>query len=427
MDQPLAERLRPQNLDEFLGQNKILGEQSLLRKSLENDNVPSMIFWGPPGCGKTSLAHVIRQKTKKSFVALSAVASGVKEVKEVLADARKMKGLFRDTILFIDEIHRFNKGQQDALLGAVEDGTVTLIGATTENPGFEVNGALLSRCQLILFAPLSKEDLRTLIFSALRDHPRGLLLKDVEIEESVVDKLIAQSEGDARFLLNQLEWIGKNLGDRKVIDDALLEEFQYKKPLRYDKSGEEHYNLISALHKSVRGSDPDAAIYWLHRMLQGGEDPRFILRRLMRMAMEDVGLADPNALLLATSAREAYDFMGVPEGLIALDELAIYLSLAPKSNSLELAGMAADSIIQRTGTLPVPRAFRNSVTRVGKQLGYGNGYEYDHDSPGAFSAQEHLPKALEGTEIYRPTNYGKEKLLAERLAQLKQIKKEKKG
>ena len=427
MDQPLAERLRPQNLDEFLGQSKILGEQSLLRRSLENDTVPSMIFWGPPGCGKTSLAHVIRQKTKKRFVALSAVASGVKEVKEVLADARQMKKAFLDTILFIDEIHRFNKGQQDALLGAVEDGTVTLIGATTENPGFEVNGALLSRCQLILFAPLSSDDLRTLIFSALRDHPRGLQLKDVEIEDAVVDKLIAQSEGDARFLLNQLEWIGKSLGDRKKIDEKLLEEFQYKKPLRYDKNGEEHYNLISALHKSVRGSDPDAAVYWLHRMLQGGEDPRFILRRLMRMAMEDVGLADPNALLLATSAREAYDFMGVPEGLIALDELAIYLSLAPKSNSLELAGMAADSIIQRTGTLPVPRAFRNSVTRVGKQLGYGNGYEYDHDSPGAYSAQEHLPKALEGTEIYHPTNYGKEKLLAERLAQLKQIKKEKKG
>ncbi|MBR4784082.1 MAG: replication-associated recombination protein A [Fibrobacter sp.] len=427
MEQPLAERLRPQNLDEFLGQNKILGEQSLLRRSLENDTVPSMIFWGPPGCGKTSLAHVIRQKTKKRFVALSAVASGVKEVKEVLADARQMKKAFLDTILFIDEIHRFNKGQQDALLGAVEDGTVTLIGATTENPGFEVNGALLSRCQLILFAPLSSDDLRTLIFSALRDHPRGLQLKDVEIEDAVVDKLIAQSEGDARFLLNQLEWIGKSLGDRKKIDEKLLEEFQYKKPLRYDKNGEEHYNLISALHKSVRGSDPDAAVYWLHRMLQGGEDPRFILRRLMRMAMEDVGLADPNALLLATSAREAYDFMGIPEGLIALDELAIYLSLAPKSNSLELAGMAADSIIQRTGTLPVPRAFRNSVTRVGKQLGYGNGYEYDHDSPGAYSAQEHLPKQLEGTEIYRPTNYGKEKLLAERLAQLKQIKKEKKG
>ena len=390
MDQPLAERLRPQNLDEFLGQNKILGEQSLLRKSLENDNVPSMIFWGPPGCGKTSLAHVIRQHTKKAFVALSAVASGVKEVKEVLADARKMKSMFQDTILFIDEIHRFNKGQQDALLGAVEDGTVTLIGATTENPGFEVNSALLSRCQLILFAPLSKDDLRTLIFSALRDHPRGLQLKDVEVEDAVVDKLIAQSDGDARFLLNQIEWIGKNLGDRKIIDEKLLD-------------------------------------YWMHRMLQGGEDPRFILRRLMRMSMEDIGLADPNALLLATAAREAYDFMGIPEGLIALDELAVYLSLAPKSNSLELAGMKADSIVKQTGTLPVPRAFRNSVTKVGEKLGYGNDYQYDHDSPGAYSAQEHLPKQLEGTEIYQPKPYGKEKALGERLAQLKQIKKERNG
>ena len=425
MDQPLAERLRPQTLDELLGQNKILGEQSMLRRSLENDSVPSMIFWGPPGCGKTSLAHIIQQKTRKRFVALSAVSSGVKDVKEVLSEARKMKHAFMDTILFIDESHRFNQGQQDALLGAVEDGTVTLIGATTENPGFEVNGALLSRCQLILFAPLSKEDLRTLVYSALRDHPRGLQLKDVEIEDSVVDKLIAQSEGDARFLLNQIEWIGSSLGDRKKIDEKLLEEFQYKKPLRYDKSGEEHYNLISALHKSVRGSDPDAALYWLHRMLQGGEDPRFILRRLMRMSMEDIGLADPNALLLATSAREAYDFMGIPEGLIALDELAIYLSLAPKSNSVELAGMAADSIIQRTGTLPVPRAFRNSVTRVGKQLGYGVDYQYDHDSPGAYSAQEHLPKQIAGTEIYQPKPYGKEKQLGERLAQLKQIRKEK--
>lgn len=427
MDQPLAERLRPQNLDEFLGQNKILGAQSLLRMSLENDTVPSMIFWGPPGCGKTSLAHVIRQKTKKSFVALSAVASGVKEVKEVLAEARKMKGIFRDTILFIDEIHRFNKSQQDALLGAVEDGTVTLIGATTENPGFEVNGALLSRCQLILFAPLSKEDLRRLIFSALKDHPRGLQLKDVEVDEAVVDKLIAQSEGDARFLLNQLEWIGGNLGGRKVIDEKLLEEFQYKKPLRYDKSGEEHYNLISALHKSIRGSDPDAAIYWLHRMLQGGEDPRYLLRRMIRMSMEDVGLADPNALLLATSAREAYDFLGNPEGLIALDQLAVYLALAPKSNSLEVAGFAADDVIRQTGTLPVPRAFRNSVTRVGKQLGYGNGYQYDHDSPGGYSAQEHLPKQLEGLELYKPKQIGKEKLFAERLEQLKAIRNEKLG
>jgi len=427
MDQPLAERLRPQNLDEFLGQNKILGEQSLLRRSLENDKVPSMIFWGPPGCGKTSLAHVIQTQTRKRFIALSAVSSGVKEVKDVLSEARKLKAMFSDTILFIDEIHRFNKGQQDALLGAVEDGTVTLIGATTENPGFEVNGALLSRCQLILFAPLSKEDLRTLIFSALRDHPRGLQLKDVEVDEAVVDKLIAQSEGDARFLLNQLEWIGGNLGNRKVIDEKLLEEFQYKKPLRYDKSGEEHYNLISALHKSIRGSDPDAAIYWLHRMIQGGEDPRYILRRMIRMSMEDVGMADPNALLLATSAREAYDFLGNPEGIIALDQLAVYLALAPKSNSLEIAGFAADDVIRQTGTLPVPRAFRNSVTRVGKQLGYGNGYEYDHDSPGGYSAQEHLPKQLEGLELYHPKQIGKEKLFAERLEQLKALKKQKNG
>ena len=228
-------------------------------------------------------------------------------------------------------------------------------------------------------------------------------------------------------MLNQLEWIGKSLGDRKKIDEKLLEEFQYKKPLRYDKNGEEHYNLISALHKSVRGSDPDAAVYWLHRMLQGGEDPRFILRRLMRMAMEDVGLADPNAILLANAAREAFDFMGIPEGLIGLDEVAIYLSLAPKSNSVELAGMKADKIIRDTGTLPVPRAFRNSVTRVGKQLGYGVDYQYDHDSPGAYSAQEHLPKQLEGTVIYEPKPYGKEKAMGEKLALLKQAKKEKNG
>ena len=425
---PLPERMRPKSLDQYVGQRHLVGEGCVLRKMIESGNLSSFILWGPPGVGKTTLAHIIAETMDRDFYTLSAVTSGVKDVRDVFDKAKK-GGLFNQKgapILFIDEIHRFNKGQQDALLGAVEDGTVTLIGATTENPGFEVNGALLSRCQLILFAPLSKEDLRTLIFSALRDHPRGLQLKDIEIDEAVVDKLIAQSEGDARFLLNQLEWIGKNLGSNKKIDEKLLEEFQYKKPLRYDKSGEEHYNLISALHKSVRGSDPDAALYWMHRMLQGGEDPRFILRRLMRMSMEDIGLADPNALLLATSAREAYDFMGIPEGLIALDELAVYLALAPKSNSLELAGMKADAIVKQTGTLPVPRAYRNSVTRVGKQLGYGNGYEYDHDSPGGYSAQEHLPTQLVGTTIYEPKPYGREKALGERLAQLKQMKKERK-
>lgn len=422
---PLAERLRPTTLEEFMGQNKILGTGSLLRKSLESDSIPSMIFWGPPGCGKTSLANVIKKQSSKKFVSLSAVSSGVKEVKAVLAEAREPNLLNpHGTILFIDEIHRFNKSQQDALLGAVEDGTVTLIGATTENPGFEVNSALLSRCQLVLFAPLSKEDLESLLYRALHEDPRGFCRKDIELTSEVAQKLVALADGDARFLLNQLEWIVGNLGERKVIDEAFLEESQYKKPLRYDKSGEEHYNLISALHKSVRGSDPDAALYWLHRMLKAGEDPRFILRRLIRMAMEDIGLADPNALLLATSAREAFDFLGVPEGLIALDEIAVYLSLAPKSNSLEIAGMEADSLIEQTGTLPVPRAFRNSVTKVGKALRYGENYKYDHDSPGAYSGQDHFPIQLQGTELYKPTSYGKEKALGERLLELKKRKAE---
>lgn len=422
---PLAERLRPTTLEEFMGQNKILGTGSLLRKSLESDSIPSMIFWGPPGCGKTSLANVIKKQSSKKFVSLSAVSSGVKEVKAVLAEAREPNLLNpHGTILFIDEIHRFNKSQQDALLGAVEDGTVTLIGATTENPGFEVNSALLSRCQLVLFAPLSKEDLESLLYRALHEDPRGFCRKDIELTSEVAQKLVALADGDARFLLNQLEWIVGNLGERKVIDEAFLEESQYKKPLRYDKSGEEHYNLISALHKSVRGSDPDAALYWLHRMLKAGEDPRFILRRLIRMAMEDIGLADPNALLLATSAREAFDFLGVPEGLIALDEVAVYLSLAPKSNSLEIAGMDADALIERTGTLPVPRSFRNPVTQVGRSLNYGANYKYDHDSPMAYSGQDHFPVQLRGTEIYHPTPYGKEKALGERLRQLKEWKAE---
>ena len=418
MNTPLAERLRPRNLEEFLGQQRILGPDSMLRRAVENDKAPSMIFWGPPGCGKTSLAHVIQSHSRKRFVALSAVSSGVKDVKEALAGARDHLALGQATLLFIDEIHRFNKSQQDALLGAVEDGTVTLIGATTENPGFEVNSALLSRCQLILFAPLSPEDLEKLLVDALQSHPRGLKRPDVTFSPEAMRKLVGQADGDARFLLNQLEWIISSLGERTVVDLDVLEQMQYRKPLRYDKHSEEHYNLISALHKSVRGSDVQAAVYWLHRMLQGGEEPRYILRRLMRMAMEDIGLADPNALLLATSAREAYDFLGTPEGLIALDELTVYLSLAPKSNKLELAYMKADQVIQQTGTLPVPRAFRNAENKVGRDLRYGEGYRYDHDSPGAYSGQEHLPKALEGMKFYEPTEYGREKALGERMKDL---------
>jgi len=420
---PLAERMRPQNLNEFLGQQRILGETSMLRAAILNSNVPSMVFWGPPGCGKTSLANVIKSLGKKRFIAISAVTSGVKDVKTILDEAKTYKENNSETILFIDEIHRFNKAQQDSLLGAVENGTITLIGATTENPGFEVNSALLSRCQLILFGPLQERDMQNLMESALHTHPRGLKRKDLSISPEAAQKLIGQADGDARFLLNQLEWIAATIQGEAEITLELMEEIQYKKPLRYDKHGEEHYNLISVLHKSVRGSDTQAAVYWLHRMLDGGEDPRYILRRLMRMAMEDIGLADPNALLLATAAREAFDFMGVPEGLIALDELTVYLSLAPKSNSLEVMGAKVNSCIRQTGTLPVPRAFRNPVTKVGKDLGYGKGYEYDHDVQGAYAGQEHLPEKLKSTKFYEPTEYGREKTLGERMAELEKLSK----
>ncbi len=422
MNPPLAERLRPRTLDELRGQSRILGADSLLRRSLEQDTIPSLILWGPPGCGKTSLAHVIQGCSRKIFVALSAVSSGVKDVKETISQARSQRALGQSTILFIDEIHRFNRSQQDALLGAVEDGTVTLIGATTENPSFEINNALLSRCQLILFSPLSMEELEVLFWSALRDHPRGLCRKDLEIAPSVVQKIIRQAEGDARYLLNQLEWIEQALESETKVDDSILEKIQFQKPLRYDKQYDEHYNVISVFHKSVRGSDPHAALYWLHRMLQGGEDPRYILRRLMRMAMEDIGLADPQALRMSVDARATYDFLGSPEGLLALDQLTTYLCLAPKSNAMELASMAAENLVRIHGTLPVPKAFRNADSATGRKLGYGQGYLYDHDSPDAYSGQDHMPVNLQGTKLYQPTEYGLEKRCALRLQDLENLK-----
>lgn len=416
--QPLAERLRPQTLEELLGQSRILGPQSLLRRSLESDQVPSLILWGPPGCGKTSLAHVIQACSRKRFIALSAVSSGVKDVKEAIAQAKTLRSQGQTTILFIDEIHRFNKSQQDALLGAVENGTVTLIGATTENPSFELNNALLSRCQLILFSPLQVEDLQQLFWLALRDHPRGLCRQDLMVSEEVVQKVVQQSEGDARFLINQVEWIVQALGTTTQLNTDVLAQIQYTKPLRYDRQYDEHYNVISVFHKSIRGSDPHAALYWLHRMLQGGEDPRYILRRMMRMAMEDVGLADPSAIRQAVDARAAYDFLGSPEGLIALDQLAVYLAMAPKSNSLEKAGMLADAIVRQHGTLPVPKAFRNPDSATGRKLGYGQGYLYDHDQPGCYSKQDHLPQKLLGQRIYEPTQQGVEQRIAQKLQEL---------
>ncbi|NLB62852.1 MAG: replication-associated recombination protein A [Fibrobacter sp.] len=421
---PLAERMRPQNLDEVLGQSRILSDNSILRRSLETDNIPSLIFWGPPGCGKTSLAHVIEQQSRSFFAKLSAVNAGVRDVKDAIGQAHERRRRGQKTILFIDEIHRFNKNQQDALLGAVEDGTITLIGATTENPSFEINNALLSRCQLILFSPLKEDDLYKLFWLAVKDHPRGLGQKQVEIDDAVVKKLVYQSEGDARYLLNQIEWIFQALNNPNSIALADLEGIQYQKPLRYDKQYDEHYNLISALHKSVRGSDVHAALYWLHRMLQAGEDPRYLLRRLMRMAMEDIGLADPHAIQIATSCREAYDFLGKPEGLISLDQLTVYLSLAPKSNALEIAAAHADALVKEHGTLPVPKAFRPNSSKTADKLGYGHGYLYDHDAPNAYSGQDHLPQKLLGTVIYKPTNYGNEQNLATRLDQLKKWRKE---
>lgn len=407
---PLADRMRPQNLEEFLGQNRILGPGTLLRSSLEKKQLPSMIFWGPPGCGKTSLAQVIRSTTQASFVALSAITSGVKDIRKVAEEAKKLKQAQIQTLLFVDEIHRFNKSQQDALLPFVEDGTLTLIGATTENPSFEINSALLSRCQLLLFAPLNENDLKSLLFSALHTHPRGLQRNDLKIEDSVIQKLIALSDGDARFLLNQLEWLTDGF-QGEVLDENALEKMNFHKPLRYDKGGENHFNFISVLHKSIRGSDPQATIYWLHRMIQGGEDPRYILRRLMRMASEDIGLADPQALILASACRQSFDFLGMPEGILALDELAMYLAYAPKSNRLEVASMEVDKVIRNTGNLPVPGAFRNSINKTTQNLGYGRGYLYDHDQIGAYSGQNHLPNSLANSVFYTPTDRGFEKTM----------------
>ncbi len=417
---PLAERMRPRTLEELKGQQRLLKEGSLLQRSLENDRIPSMILWGPPGCGKTSLSEVIRNNSSSHFITLSAVASGVKEVKAAIAEAAAIKGRGEKTILFIDEIHRFNKAQQDALLQAVEQGTITLIGATTENPSFEVNSALLSRCQLLLLSPLDSQALTELFWSALRDHPRGLR-REIEVDEKVVARIVSEADGDARYLLNQLEWIVESLppGEENITPET-LEKIHYEKPLRYDKSGDQHYNIISAFHKSLRGSDPDAALYWMHRMLKAGEDPRYLLRRMIRVASEDVGLADPNALVQATAARQAYDFLGIPEGLLALDQLCVYLALAPKSNALEIASAKVDQIVSQHGDLPVPKAFRNAVNKTGRELGYGDGYAYDHDSPNAYSGQDHLPGKIRGTEIYQPTTYGFEAKLKERLEWLKE-------
>jgi putative ATPase len=417
---PLADRMRPQTLDEFLGQKHILGKDSVLRKAIEEDKVQSVIFWGPPGTGKTTLAHIIAKVTGAHFISFSAVLAGIKEIKEVMAEAARMKELYnRKTILFVDEVHRFNKAQQDAFLPHVEKGNIVLIGATTENPSFEVISALLSRTRVYTLEPLKEEELKIILNKALKDKDRGLRNMNVELEKEALDYVAQMANGDARIALSTLEFaVMTTPPDKKgmrKISLKIAEETMQKKALVYDKAGEEHYNIISALHKSVRGSDPDAALYWLGRMLAGGEDPLYVARRMVRMASEDVGNADPQALHVTIAAKEAYHFLGSPEGELALAQAVIYLATAPKSDAVYKAFNLVQEDIQRTQALPVPMHIRNAPTGLMKNLGYGKNYKYPHDFPDHFVDETYLPENLKNRKYYQPTNFGFEKEIKKRL------------
>jgi putative ATPase len=401
---PLAERLRPQTLDQLVGQQHLTGKKSVLRTAIEHGKPPSMILWGPPGTGKTTIAGIIANTLQVPFYTLSAISAGVKEVREVIAEAKDKE----KAILFIDEIHRFNKGQQDALLGAVEKGVVTLIGATTENPSFEVNSALLSRCQVYVLKPLTDEDLNKLIDHALTADP---WLMELGIEVRDRGALINISGGDARKLLNLLEVVGDAVGKGTVVTDAAVMEIAQQRVALYDKKGEQHYDIISAFIKCIRGSDPNAAVYWLARMIEGGEDVKFIARRLLILAAEDVGNANPNALLLANACFDAVNKIGWPESNLILSQCVIYLATSPKSNSATTAIGAAQAAVRNHGDLPVPLHIRNAPTRLMKNLDYGKGYQYSHGYEGNFSVQEYLPKELEGTKFYEPGKNAREEEL----------------
>ncbi len=417
---PLAARMRPRNFAEFVGQGHLVGEGRILRQVIEQDELPSLIFWGPPGSGKTTLAFVIAQVTKSHFTPLSAVSAGVADLRRVVEEAKKRRGMYNQrTILFIDEIHRFNKAQQDAILPYVEDGTITLIGATTENPSFEVISPLLSRCRVFTLKPLTEEQLALIIRRALEDEERGLGRKNIELTEDALSHLLRMSNGDARVALNALEMAAAaTLPDaegKKRITLAVIEEAFQHRALLYDKAGEEHYNLISALHKSMRDSDPDAALYWLGRMLEAGEDPLYIARRLVRFASEDVGLADPQALVQAVSAQQAVHFVGMPEANLALAQAVVYLATAPKSNSLYQAYSRVQEDIKMSHNPPVPLHLRNPETKLMRELGYGKGYLYPHNFPGHFVPQQNLPNELKDKRYYRPSDEGFEKEIKARL------------
>jgi putative ATPase len=427
---PLADRVRPRTLDELLGQEEVLGPGKPLRRAIEADALPSIILWGPPGSGKTTLAHVVRRRTTSHFVALSAGLSGVQELREELRAAeerRRREG--RRTILFIDEIHRYNKAQQDALLGHVESGDVTLIGATTENPSFEVNAALLSRCRVVVLKPLDAAQLQGVLRRALEDADRGLAGLRPAVDDDALAFLAQASDGDARTALNVLEMAVKteppDAEGRRSLDLAALREAFARKALLYDRAGEEHYNIISALHKSIRNSDADAGLYWLARMLEAGEDPLYVARRLVRFASEDVGMADPQALVQAMAAQQAVHFVGMPEGALALAQLVVYLSAAPKSNALYVGYGAAASDALETRAEPVPLWIRNAPTRLMKQLGYGKGYLYAHDEEEGVAAMECLPDNLRGKRYYRPSERGAEVEIAERLDAARRVRERK--
>ena len=423
--EPLAARLRPQTLDEFYGQQHLLGEGKVLRRLIENDQVGSMIFWGPPGVGKTTLARIIARRTKANFIDFSAVTSGIKEIKQVMEQAEKIRRFGAKTILFIDEIHRFNKAQQDAFLPFVEKGSIILIGATTENPSFEVNGALLSRCKVFVLQALKPEELVGLLRRAVEDE-RGFGKQQVEISDDILEIIANFANGDARSALSTLEMAvlnGEQAGEKTIVTREIVEQCTSKKSLLYDKTGEEHYNLISALHKSMRNSDPDAAVYWLARMLEAGEDPLYIARRVTRFASEDIGLADPRALEIAVAAYQACHFIGMPECTVHLTEAVVYMSMAPKSNALYVAyGMAKKDALTMLAE-PVPLVIRNAPTKLMKELDYGKGYQYAHDTKEKLTDMQCLPDSLVGKEYYFPTEEGVESKYKARLAEIKEFKK----
>ena len=423
--QPLAARLRPTRLEDYVGQQHLLGPGKVLRRLIEADQISSMIFWGPPGVGKTTLARIIAQRTQSEFIDFSAVTSGIKEIRRVMEQAETNRRFGGRTILFVDEIHRFNKAQQDAFLPFVEKGSILLIGATTENPSFEINGALLSRCKVFVLQPLGQADLTSLLHRALTD-PRGFGGQEIQVEEDMLATIAAFANGDARTALSTLEMVILNgeteAGGTVTVTWETIEQCTAKKSLLYDKKGEEHYNLISALHKSMRNSDPDAAVYWLARMLEAGEDPLYVARRVVRFASEDIGLADPRALEQAVAAYQACHFLGMPECTVHLTQAVVYLSLVPKSNALYTAYEAAKKDAQEQLAEPVPLVIRNGVTKLMGELGYGKGYQYAHNSADKLTTMQCLPDSLLGRTYYSPTDQGQEARFAQRLAQIKDWK-----